>query len=203
MSKVWFTSDTHFGSQRTLELSRRPFKNVEEMDKALIENWNSIVNEKDIVYHIGDFGNYDIVKKLNGKIRLVAGNYECSDANGDYEIMRRKLIDKGFNGVTFNRLNFVTEDNVYYMLHHKPSDRNHLPEIDWDCVRNDNEVFSLFGHIHKLQMVKRFGLNVGVDCHNFKPIDLETVKFYRNAILNHYDEDVFMHEQKDIHELYL
>ena len=45
---------------------------------------------------------------------------------------------------------------------------------------------------NKLSMVKRFGLNVGVDCHNFYPIDEEVVKFYRNAIINHYDEEVFM-----------
>ena len=36
MSKIWFTSDTHFSSERTLELSKRPFKSVEEMDKILI-----------------------------------------------------------------------------------------------------------------------------------------------------------------------
>ena len=57
MSKIWFTSDTHFSSERTLELSKRPFKSVEEMDKILIENWNSVVGQNDTVYHIGDFGN--------------------------------------------------------------------------------------------------------------------------------------------------
>jgi hypothetical protein len=41
-------------------------------------------------------------------------------------------------------------------------------------------------------MVKRNGLNVGVDCHNFCPIPIETVLFYRDAILNAYDENVFL-----------
>ena len=40
--------------------------------------------------------------------------------------------------------------------------------------------------------VKENGLNVGVDCHKFSPIDVETVLFYRNAICNHYDENVFL-----------
>ena len=52
--------------------------------------------------------------------------------------------------------------------------------------------FHLFGHIHERQMIKRFGLNVGIDCHNFKPIDLDTVLFYDNALKNFYDEEVFM-----------
>ena len=30
----------------------------------------------------------------------------------------------------------------------------------------DNDIH-LFGHIHEKQMIKRFGLNVGIDCHNF------------------------------------
>ena len=40
-------------------------------------------------------------------------------------------------------------------------------------------------------MVKKRGLNVGVDCHNFTPIDLDTVLFYHNAIQRYYDKDVF------------
>jgi calcineurin-like phosphoesterase family protein len=57
-----------------------------------------------------------------------------------------------------------------------------------------NNLFWLFAHIHAAQTVKKNGLNVGVDCHNFKPIDMEAVLFYRNAILNHYDKNVFMSE---------
>jgi hypothetical protein len=41
-------------------------------------------------------------------------------------------------------------------------------------------------------MVKRNGLNVGVDCHQFTPIDLSVVKFYYDAITKHYDHNVFM-----------
>ena len=55
----------------------------------------------------------------------------------------------------------------------------------------DDKHFNLFGHIHKLCMIKSYGLNVSVDCHNFTPIDLDTVWFYHNAVLNHYDDEVF------------
>lgn len=54
--KFFFTSDTHFGEQRTLELSRRPFQNTAEMDKTIIDNWNKKVGKDDVVYHLGDFG---------------------------------------------------------------------------------------------------------------------------------------------------
>ena len=79
MSKIWYTSDTHFGSERTLELSKRPFKSVEEMDNTIISNWNKVVAPEDYVFHLGDFGDYKRVKELNGKIVLVKGNYENKD----------------------------------------------------------------------------------------------------------------------------
>jgi hypothetical protein len=40
-------------------------------------------------------------------------------------------------------------------------------------------------------MIKPYGLNVGTDCHNFKPINEETILFYKNAIEKHYDDNVF------------
>ena len=63
------------------------------------------------------------------------------------------------------------------------------------CVGKGGEVLftsdTHIGHVHKLCMVKANGLNVGSDCHHFKPISSKDVEFYRNAIENFYDENVF------------
>ena len=76
-SRVFFTSDTHFGAERTLKMSARPFRNVEEMDLALTSNWNKKIRSKDIVFHLGDFGDYNVLRRLNClKLYLVLGNYE-------------------------------------------------------------------------------------------------------------------------------
>ncbi|HGS9340392.1 hypothetical protein MXT59_13135 [Clostridioides difficile] len=184
MNKIWFTSDTHFGSQRTLELSKRPFTTVEEMDEVMIENWNNVVSKNDIVYHLGDFGDYEKVKRLNGIIMLILGNYEEKDGEqGKLPLIDNKyLLLEGFDKI-LGRTNQVSYSNRIINLSHEPSkvkDKK-IDEINVD----------LFGHIHKLCMIKPYGLNVGVDCHNFKPIDMETVLFYHNAILNHYDNEVF------------
>lgn len=77
---TWFTSDTHFGSDRTLELSVRPFSNTRKMDATLILNWNSVVGQEDTVYHLGDFGNGDAIQYLKGKrIFVLPGNNDDSD----------------------------------------------------------------------------------------------------------------------------
>lgn len=114
MNKVWFTSDTHFGSERTLELSKRPFKTVEEMDKTMINNWNKIVSKDDIVFHLGDFGDYKRVKELNGIKMLILGNYEEKDnANGELSL-------DGFDKC-LGRVDQVYFGNKIINLAHEPS----------------------------------------------------------------------------------
>lgn len=184
--KIWFTSDTHFGSERTLKLSKRPFKDTNEMDEVMINNWNKVVSKDDTVYHLGDFGEYETIEKLNGKIILLYGNYEVADGiNSDY------LKHIGFYDVikdnTFSI--WIDNKNKNYEFEKYHLSMSHYPTM----VSNVSSVnsFNLFGHIHKLQMVKRHGLNAGIDCHNLFPIDLDTVLFYKNAIDNFYDDEVF------------
>ena len=50
---VFFTADTHFGDHRTINIQKRPFANVMEMDAALIERWNAVVGPDDVVEPVG------------------------------------------------------------------------------------------------------------------------------------------------------
>lgn len=171
-SNIFFTSDTHFGAERTLELSRRPFINVEEMDNTLISNWNSLITKNDTVLHLGDFGNPETLKFLSGKeIYIIAGNYET-------DVVRKELL-KDPRVKILEKYIMKFKDKKIGLIH-EPLKK--LNDVD----------FYLFGHIHTLAKVKRNGLNVGVDCHNFQPIDLKVVEFYMNAIDNFYDENVFL-----------
>lgn len=166
---IYFTSDTHFNQQRTLGFSRRPFDSVEHMNRKLIENWNNTVTQNDTIYHLGDFGDINYRKYLKGRIILMCGNYELKDytleeLNNNFEVISQPTQ------ITLNKQEF-------YLVH--------------EPIEQHPYKFNLFGHIHKLQMVKRNGLNIGVDCHNFSPISLDEVLWYKNAIENHYDDNVF------------
>ena len=168
------------------------------MNDTMLRNINDVCkpSENTILMHLGDFGAHEFVKRINVPVVLILGNYEVKEIedgfNGDYRAYRRCLMDVyGYADVAF-RSDIVDEM-------HKPVLRLfHDPK---DCVDNLNgpemrghhsdDVFYLFGHIHGRQMVKRFGLDVGVDAHHFKPISLKDVWFYENAIKNHYDESVW------------
>jgi calcineurin-like phosphoesterase family protein len=76
--RTWFCSDTHFGHARIVALAHRPFADVDEMDAALVRNWNERVGTQDVVYHLGDvvFKARDpaaLLAALHGRIRLVRG----------------------------------------------------------------------------------------------------------------------------------
>ena len=49
--KVFHIGDTHFYDNGIIRVEDRPFKTVEEMNQAIIDNWNSHVGEDDIVWH--------------------------------------------------------------------------------------------------------------------------------------------------------
>lgn len=82
---IFFTSDTHFEHQNILSLvPSRPFPTVAAMNEALVQNWNAVVTENDIVFHLGDVyfsgGNatLGLLDQLSGQKFLVPGNHDDS-----------------------------------------------------------------------------------------------------------------------------
>jgi len=81
---LYLISDTHFGHDKILTYENRPFKNIHEMNKSLINNWNSTVTKDDVVICLGDFSflnkkeNINILSKLNGNKELILGNHDRS-----------------------------------------------------------------------------------------------------------------------------
>lgn len=177
MTNIYFTADTHFGHERTWHLSVRPFKSVAEMDDEIVSRWNNTVTSEDTVYHLGDFGEAYYIHRLKGKeILFLPGNYD--DENTIKELYKdpRVTIIEPNTKIGFQ----VGKSHRQFKLIHEP-----------DEADNPND-FYLFGHIHNKQMIKRNGLNVGTDCHHFYPISIDDVFFYRTAITQHYDHNVFM-----------
>ncbi len=93
--KVWFTADTHFGHRNIIRFCQRPFVDVEEMNQAMIKNWNNVVGDKDLVFHLGDFSVggaaewTSLLDNLHGRIILILGNHDMNNMNQGF--MRRFL----------------------------------------------------------------------------------------------------------------
>ena len=94
-SQTYLISDLHLDHENIIRYCARPFSDVEEMNKVLVENWNRIVSPNDTVYFLGDMSygrdSHDSsfwVKKLNGKIIFIPGNHDRGIGNTlDHQIL--------------------------------------------------------------------------------------------------------------------
>ena len=177
---TWYTSDTHFGQERTLILSQRPFLNTTEMDLMLISNWNKSIRMNDTVFFLGDFGaSADYLDGLNYKqLHFVIGNYERSNKKLLKDITCKPNVILYDNDECANYTNTFN-----YILRHEPVIGQ---DVKGGCV-------CLFGHDHAgPNGVKRNGINVSVDARQYKPMSQAQVDFIANALAKgYYDENVF------------
>ena len=83
MNKIWVISDTHFNHKTMIKENWRQFLSIDDMNNKIILNWNKLISDEDIVYHLGDvcigqktkfMGN--ILPRLKGKIIFIRGNHD-------------------------------------------------------------------------------------------------------------------------------
>lgn len=176
MQNIWFTSDTHHGHTNIIKYCNRPFQGHEEMDIALLENFNSVIKPGDRLYHLGDvsYSTYDIskfYKKLNCKdIQLIKGNHDGL-RNSEY------VSKMGLRWVgDYKELRL---DDIKVVLFH-------YAMLSWHG--RGNGAIQLFGHSHgKLQGVGR-SMDVGVDTNNYFPYNWEDIKARMQPIPYKVDE---------------
>lgn len=180
--KVWFTSDLHFGHRNVIRFCNRPFENEKEMGEKLIDNWNSVVGDNDIVFVLGDtfwFNDSRSIKKtlsqLNGKtIYMLPGNHD------DFEHYHR----------VYNEMIVLCPDVVVLWLQEYDQKNiqeiwmSHYPMMTWP--HRENGAWQLFGHIHS-KPGKTEGVDqdlplhwnhcdVGTDHWEYKPVNYTELK---------------------------
>ena len=176
--KLFFTSDTHFCHTNIIKYCDRPYKNAEEMNQALIDNWNSVVNPKDVIFHLGDFAMnastksvQHIINRLNGKKYLVIGNHEKS-------ALSKQFLRDFWEGIYDIAEIYVEDEEISYGKQHLVM--CHYPMLTWNASHRNS--WQLFGHVHgglsNKGEIKHSPsqMDVGVDCHNFTPISYQQVK---------------------------
>jgi len=141
------------------------------MNEEMIENWNSCVKPKDIVWHLGDFGFHSVVNDtdkltsiwyaLNGKKNLLRGNHDTK--NPAVERLPWSSIGD------YHRLKW---EGKRYIL-------SHYPFASWHGSNKGDMHFH--GHCHGTLKSKMYNrLDVGVDCavSQFYPVKLEAAVQY-------------------------
>lgn len=163
-SKIFFTADTHFSHANIIKYCNRPFGDAHEMNKALVNNWNSVVPQDGIVFHLGDFSMGDperIIKRLNGEIVLVLGNHDRSS-------IKKSHLFKA----TCDMLDLTIKKDMFVVCCHyamRTWNRSHF-----NCPH-------LFGHSHGTLPPVGKSWDVGVDNNNFTPLSIYNVERIINS----------------------
>jgi calcineurin-like phosphoesterase family protein len=137
INNIWLSSDWHYSHSNIVRYANRPFKDVEEMNAALITNYNSVVSDKDIVFFLGDiaFGGENVtyaLEHMKGTIHYILGNHDkryvdlmlYGHAHGRLPPIGKQW-DVGVDNNGFKPLSFA---DVVKIMDKRPHNENYLPE---------------------------------------------------------------------------
>lgn len=184
--KVWFTSDLHLGHGNIIKFCGRPFMTPEEEaevrkdprgkfrlsaetvqrhDEGLIENINGCVDEKDILWILGDFCMGGLTEATDYRNQIKCRHVHLVWGNHD-----RRAVGSVFSSTIEQGLISVAGQKIFL---------NHYPMRSWDASFHGS--WHLYGHVHaNLQdddaandwMLTR---EVGVDANDYRPVSFEEI----------------------------
>lgn len=166
---IFFTSDTHYYHKNIIKYSNRPYKDITEMNEAMIENYNRRVGKDDVCYHLGDFGFADqdkltkIVQRLNGQKHLILGNHD-----------NRQYFQEVFGSVRDYVEIKVPDEDARHGL--QSIVLFHYSMRVWN--KSHYGAWQLYGHSHGTLFndPSLLSMDVGVDPCGYAPISYEEVK---------------------------
>ena len=191
---VLFTSDFHVGHQNILRFDERPFKDLDEMNQALINNWNSVISDEDIVFYLGDlnWGKPDMAKwfvhQLKGKIYYILGNHDHMR-----DIVRLDRFEKIHEyGTEISILDSDIKRGYQDII------LSHYPLYIWN--KHHHGSWMLHGHCHGSLLKKndpiynRKIMDVGCNMTDYTPVTYDSIKGNMNkkhiATLDHHEKEI-------------
>jgi calcineurin-like phosphoesterase family protein len=181
MKDIWVISDTHFRHENILKFTDSTtgalvrgdrFADVDAMDEHMIEQWNSVVKQGDIVYHLGDvvIGDKEWFKKnwprLNGSKRLIVGNHDdipFLSSGGFFKKVQMWRMFPEF-GLMFSHV--PLHINSLYRYPPKDSTETFEPVA----------MLNVHGHIHQNPSPEGPYRNVSVEAINYTPVNIEELR---------------------------
>lgn len=184
---IYFTADWHLNHNRDFIYKLRGFDNVEEMNQAIMERHNKIVDQLDTVYVLGDLclggadsldRNKQLIEQMNGRLTIILGNHDAP--------ARIKMYNDCKNVEKVMYADMLHYKKYHFYLSHYPTITTNF---DGDKPLKARTL-NLYGHTHQcinFYFDCPYNYHVGVDSHNCEPVSIDTVigdiKTYYNTLL--------------------
>lgn len=167
---IFLVSDWHFNHDKPFIYETRGFKTIEEMNEAIIQRHNALVQPNDDVYVLGDLAlggvgeHLDLIKQMNGWLHLVQGNHDTSKKWETYLSLP--------NVVEMGAAFYLKYKKYYFFLSHYPCFTSNFE----DNKRPWQRVLSVSGHTHsKNEWNEGMSYNVCMEAHNCFPVNIEDI----------------------------
>lgn len=162
--EIFVVSDTHFNHANILKFLDkdgaifRPFPSAEEMNETMVDRWNAVVRDQDIIWHLGDVYFRDgatastILRRLRGRKRLILGNHD----NG-----KDQILLNNFQKIAMWRC----WPDFGIVMSHVPMHESNLRGLK-----------NVHGHIHQNDSPPGPYQNVCVEKTNWGPVNIEELR---------------------------
>jgi calcineurin-like phosphoesterase family protein len=171
MSKIWITSDTHFGhvnicgpSMTRWKDGFRNFSSLAEMEDTIVDGLNNVVAPEDTLYHLGDV----FMGQVEQNAKRIRERIKCNDIiliYGNHDKKIRKDVE-------LQRLFSSCHDLYELRMGRWLMVMSHYPMVVWDENGRDTSMH-FHGHCHGSYEHPGRAIDVGVDCWDFKPLRIE------------------------------
>ena len=175
---IFFTSDLHLGHFNVIKYDNRPFNSVEEMNETIVNNWNSKISKKSIVFFLGDLSflssneTKKIFDRLNGVVHVINGNHDR------FNVVSKLNIASIQNMLEIN----VLDEDVANTKNRQTITLCHYPLLVWN--KSHHSSWHLHGHCHQslvnteqgIEYYKRKVIDVGVNGHGYMPLSYQEIK---------------------------
>ena len=160
---IYLISDTHFGHAKIIEYAQRPFADVTEQDRILIDNWRQMLTEEDTTFHLGDvaLGRNKAwirltLESIPGKKVLILGNHDR-----DHSV--KWWLEAGFDEV----YPYPIILDGFWMLSHEPL-----------FVNTAMPYVNIHGHTHQTSSDNPQQVNISVEKMAYAPVLFDEIKAF-------------------------
>jgi calcineurin-like phosphoesterase family protein len=161
-TRIFLISDLHLNHENIIRYCKRPFRSKNEMNEALVNNWNSTVRTSDLIFFLGDlaFGTNSRsidywLDKLKGKKVFIRGNHDTQPFTKALEAPNHY---------------FIRYKEQSFMLTHNPIRPQYWNGWVIHGEKHNNNL-EKYPFINKEEKT----INVSVEVINYKPISLDRI----------------------------
>lgn len=173
---LFLSADPHFGHFNIIRFCNRPFASIQEMDDAIINNYNQDIGSNDLLIIVGDFAAKNIRQyreRINcNNVWLIEGNHDRISSHKPGPLIRSSNLS---NTPIFQKIETLCEISVIKENTKQAIILCHYAMRAWPQSHRGS--YMCYGHTHHMMPddPDLLSIDVGVDAHNYRAISIDQV----------------------------